>query len=178
MSSASLLSEVEVPLEVPGWREIAVAVAGPAAVGLCVGWAAGATSMLWMALLLPLAFLIVGVMTLPGFYIGAALWGVAPSASTMFKTAVGAFRDQGIIYLGLAPAMLFLCTTTDPYEALVIGSVGVFLGAGMGMRAFSLRLDGVVGGQKILWIFGLWAAMSAAIGWEIYLEILRAGGLS
>ncbi len=181
MSTAVVSQPSTLDLEAPSpeWRDLAIALVGPAAVGACVGWPSGGTPLLVMSGLVPLSFLIVGALTLPGLYVGSALMGAAPPARVMSRVAIGAFKDQGLVFLGLTPAMLFLCaTSTDVYEALVVGTIGVFLGAMVGVRVFFLRLSRVTEDAHLAWAFALWAIVSAFLGWEVYLEMLNLGGLS
>lgn len=175
--SATMTQTPGVQAAPPGMRAGLIALAGPAAIGACVGWPIGAEGMMTVSALLPLSFVAVGLMTLPGLYVGAALVGAAPDAREMAAAVLNACRDQGIALLGLAPALLFLCATaTDIHEAMVMGTIGVMLGTAVGMRAFYHRLREVAHSGLIMGIFAIWAMLSAGLGWEIYLRVLAAGG--
>ncbi len=174
MSAATLDPTPQIALK---WRDLAIALAGPAAVGACIGWSAGAAALLQMSIMLPLSFVGVTLATLPALYVGVALAGQAPNVQTMLKIASAAQRDLGLILLGLAPALLFMCATaTDVHEALVFGTLGVVLGSMVGARAFYTRFRQTIPQWQALGIFALWALLTGGLGWEIYLNILRTGG--
>ena len=76
---------------------------------LGVGWTSGAATLLTTSLTLPLSFALVGALTLPGLYIGAALADAAPPLHMMARTAIGALRDQGV-----DPATVSVRLACDP----------------------------------------------------------------
>ena len=162
----------------PAWaRDVAIAAVGPAALGLCSGWAFGGTAPITMAALVPLAFLIVAIVTLPGLYVGSTLLGASIDLKASARLSVQAGRDLGVIFLGLAPALLFLsATATDQHEAIVLGLGAALMGAAVGIRAFYSRLREVEGGYGLLAAFAVWALLGLVLGTEIYMEMLRIGG--
>ncbi len=161
----------------PSAAEMAMGVAGPAAVGACVGMNFGIGGMLTMAAMVPASILGVGAVTLPGLYIGTAMLGAAPDVRSTLGLAAGALRDMGIAMLGLAPALLFMtATSASNDEATVVGSIVVFLGAALGVRAFFARSIEVVSGAAALPVFAIWAALSVGIGWQFYFKALAMTG--
>lgn len=173
------LWELDTPEEAPLWRDALTAFAGPAAIGACLGWTSGAATLLTTSLTLPLSFALVGALTLPGLYIGAALADAAPPLHMMARTAIGALRDQGVAFLGLAPALLFMsATSTDVHESLALGTLVVTLGALIGMHAFysRVRANQPQDSLRVGAVFALWALANLGLGWEIYLHTLHLGG--
>ncbi len=165
----------------PLWQRMLIGVGGPAVAGTCAGSLYGVDGLLAFGALTPLSFLGITFITLPGFYIGTALLNIAPEPREVSRVALGALHDQGVAYLGLSPALLFLCaTSTNLYEGTVIGMVGLGLGALVGVSAFYRRLRKTMAEPKALFlIFTLWFLLCAGLSWELYLKILTfAGGLS
>ncbi|MEL6181442.1 MAG: hypothetical protein AAFS10_20965 [Myxococcota bacterium] len=163
----------------PPWtRDLAVALAGPAAIGVCLGWAFGGTAPFTMAALLPLTFVIVIAVTLPGLYVGSTLLGATIDLKTTLRTTARTGRALGVVFLGLTPALLFLSSTaTDAHEAIVLGCCGALLGAGVAVRVFYAHLRSLEDGRGMIAAFIIWALISFVLGLEVYMNMLRLGGI-
>ena len=161
----------------PKASESLAGVAGLAAMGACVGMNFGLVGLGKMALMVPASVLAVGLVTLPGLYIGSAILGAAPDVKSTLYLALGAVRDMGVGMLGLAPALLFMsATASSADEATVVGTIVLGLGALLGVRAFYSRSSEVVRDPRALPVFAIWSVLSLGIGWQFYAKSLAFTG--
>lgn len=157
--------------------EVMLAAGGLLALGAGVGLKAGVATTGVMALLLPASALAVGAATLPGLYIASALLGVAPPLDRLLREVVRAVADQSAAALGLTPALVCLVVASDSAdEALVLATLAVILCALLGLRALYRRVIAPAEDLRALLLFGLWAALCVAFGWQVYLKALSLSG--
>lgn len=154
-------------------RGALLAAAGPAALGACLGMPRGLGAMFEQAASLPAIFAGTTLITLPALYIGAAVFGVAPSARRVAASAAEGLAAAGLAFLGLAPALLFLLSTSvDEASALplLLGTIVAAIGAFFGLRAFHQRLfAGVEQRGRAFAVFAGWSLVAAGIGARLFL---------
>ena len=122
-------------------KRILLVLFGTALVGACVGLPSGPGAALTAALSLPgLVFSLAALMAL-ALYVVIALVAEAPPAAEYRRLASEAVGDLGAFCVGLAPALLFLTTTTSqPSAALALGALG--LAAIIAIHRFITQLPG------------------------------------
>jgi hypothetical protein len=143
--------------------------AGPALLGACAGFPAGAGSAVHQGAAVPVALLGVTAMMVPALYIGASFAGVAPSARRMARATTGTLRDMGRVSLGLAPALAFMAATSqDDSTATVFGFMALGAVALLGLRALYLRLFAAQGRRLASTaLYAAWSLVSLGIGWQL-----------
>jgi len=163
--------------ETIGVQTVAIALAGPAALGACTGLMASPSTTLVLALSLPMVVLGVGLITMPGFYVATALMGFAPRANTMLGTALLACKDLGVVMLGLTPALLLTVSSLPNSEqALIAGTLAMYVASIVGVRAFYHRLVETFEDARIIPLYIGWVLLSAGLGWQFYLMAISSAG--
>lgn len=152
--------------------------AGPAAIGAALGLgaqgqpAAGPIAALTCAAALAAIVVGIGAALMPALYIGAAFLGIAPRAQAVARSAAAALADTGLVFLGLAPAFLFLVVSSaEGATVRALGYVVTFSGVALGLRALFVRLfDGR--SLKALGLFAGWSLVSVGIGASLFAKVV------
>lgn len=151
---------------------------GPMAMGACLGINTSLTGALVTSVSLPLAILLLGGLTLPGLYVGLALADENFSIRALANIGLKTLDAMGVMMLGLAPAALFLVATSGSVdESILLTTLAMALGVALGLRAFWRQFSTRFVSLKALLPFGVWVITVMGLGWHIYLDILRMGGL-
>lgn len=155
-------------------QDFALALAGPAVVGvaLCLPWETHRLAT--VPLLLPLIFVGVMALLLPSLYIGLAFAGSTTSLRTLANTAVEALRDAGVALLGIAPALLFLGATSTSESFVRWLAIGA--AAFLTVRAMCVRLSrrSELGVRLVILLAGFTVVALGIGGWlTVSLVILR-----
>lgn len=144
---------------------LAVAVAGMALVGACLGLRNGIDSMAWRTAVIPMAYFGIAAMTIPALYIGAAYLGAAPSAATVVNASKRALRNIGVVFLGTAPAIAFLMVSLDStITAGILAFLVMGFGSAVGLRSFYTCVSRVERKGHALVMFLVWAGVSLQAG--------------
>lgn len=135
MSKSSLPSSLppSLPSSPPGWRWLAVALAGPILTGVVLGLRAGPRAMAVFALGLPVIVALVTLLTTPTLYVGGAVFGTRLSLAEVGAATARALHGLGLALLGLVPLDLLLVATWPeatiaPAQSLVLLVVGMTMG--------------------------------------------------
>jgi hypothetical protein len=156
-------------------RTLALVLGGPALLGAALGMRFGLRPLLAEAALVVAIVVGVSVMMVPALYIGAAQFGVAPSAGRVVVAAVAALRASGTLLLGLAPASLFLLATSQ--SALLSWVLGfLVLGASQLVALRTLyALIAPENGRRLraLPVFVLWSVVALGLGAQLFARSLR-----
>jgi hypothetical protein len=149
------------------WDAASVAL-GPIVIGACLALGHGNT--LATAVRVPVVFAMVAAMMVPALYIGAALLGIAPSASKVATGVVAAFRSAGVAFLGLAPAVAFLVATESTDQSMsFLGQSVVLVGGLLALRTlYGAVFDECLMRGKAMLLYGAWALVSLGIGGHLY----------
>jgi len=151
-------------------RGLPLALAGPALAGAALGLPHGPAALATRAALLPAIIVGVALIMLPALYIGAAFLGVAPNARSVISAAGSALADTGMVFLGLAPALLFLVAASTVTTTVVgLGYLTVALAVAIGLRALYLRLF-TGNARRSVPLFACWAMVSLGIGARLMVE--------
>ena len=146
-------------------KTLAVAVAGMALVGACLGMRGGFESMVWRTAVIPVAYFGIAAMTIPALYVGTAYLGAAPSAPAVVKASKRALRDIGVVFLGMAPAIAFLMVSLDStFTAGILAFLVMGFGSAVGLRTFYTRVSCVERKGHALVMFLVWAGVSLQAG--------------
>ena len=153
-------------------RAFPFVIAGPALVGAALGLPGGPLRVATHALTLPAIVVGVALLMLPALYIGAALFGVAPRAQVMVRSALAALIDTGIVFLGFAAPLLFLVAASTGFATVsALGVLVVGAGIVLGLRALYMRLFDQRSRRALL-LFILWALVAAGIGGQLFVETI------
>jgi hypothetical protein len=155
-------------------RQTLLAIAGPVAIGIASLFSRDPNPT--AAVSLPAVWIGVLFVMLPTLYIGAALLGIAPSASTVGKAAASSLTRSSVVFLGLTPALVFMIgTSTELSTAQLLTSAVLGLGACLGLVAFYKRLfTSPKVHLRAVALFASWAAVSIAIGAHLFHSITTA----
>lgn len=162
----------------PWGRAVPLMLAGPAAIGAALGLgahgppAAGPLTALTCAA--ALAAIVVGTWAamMPALYIGAAFMGIAPRAQAVARSTGAALADMGLVFLGLAPAFLFLVVSSaEGVTVRALGTVVVGAGVALGLRALFVRLFDRRS-LKALGLFAGWSLVSVGIGASLFAKVV------
>lgn len=154
--------------------DAAIVALGPVVVGACLALGHGHT--LESSARVPVVFVMVAAMMVPALYIGAAMLGVAPSASRVAEGVGAAFRSASVAFLGFAPAVAFLVATESADQSMgFLGQGVVLVGALLAMRTLyrvvfggDARPDPIAAKTKVVALFAVWALVSIGIGGHLY----------
>ncbi len=141
-------------------QQAALAVSGPAALGLCAGLSTGPR--LGPILGVPAVVIGVTALMIPALYIATALAGVAPPLGRLARSASEALASFGLIGLGCGPALAFLvitATAASAVEALLGGAL--LVASAVGLRVlFANAFEGARAG----FVFVQWSLVTIGIG--------------
>jgi hypothetical protein len=155
------------PVGAPG---LALALAGPLALGALIGLPLSAATAALEAG--AVSALVVGLAAtmVPALYIATALVGLAPAAGEFAACALAGLRSAGIAMLGFAAPAAFLIATSGPEATAALGGVALLGGVLLGLRSLYVRLlgdaDSILGA---LLFFG-WSAIALAVGARLFFE--------
>lgn len=145
---------------------------GPAAIGAALGLTEGPTILISRAAALPAVIVGVAALMLPALYIGSAFLGVAPKARAVARSSKEALKDMGIIFLGLAPPLIFLVAASmEGSTVRLLGSLVVGLGVALGLRALYVRLFDRRS-FKAVGLFAGWSLVCVGIGAQLFMRII------
>lgn len=148
--------------------DLALALGGPASLGLTLGLTGISQSVLASALLVPAAIFGTTALMLPALYIGSALAGTGVTARQMGRDTLGALREAGLGCLGLAPAMLFLAATSASGGGALAVSLALAVAVMLGFRGLYARLFAPLelgpAKAKGALVFAAWALVAFGIG--------------
>jgi hypothetical protein len=152
-------------------------VAGPLAVGACLGLSHGAAA-LTVAPSLPAVAVGVPCIIAPALYIGAAFVGVAPPAAQVLAALARGLRGAGLVACGFAPVLLLVAATAGPNTALVLSATALMGSMALGLWVFAGRFFRP--GQHLLGraIVALWGLAALGIAAEFTVRCLRPLGVS
>jgi hypothetical protein len=149
---------------------LAVAAAGPLAIGAVLGLPSGLGRVVSQAAFLPAIFLGVAAVMAPALYIAVSLAGGGAGARDVAEAVLGGLRSAGLTLLGLAlPAAFLTVTLGSPRGALVLGALVVAGAAFIGMRATRRTLSGDWS-MSLATIFWTWGLVAAGIGGRLFIE--------
>lgn len=151
-----------------------LAIAGPVAIGAASLFSRDPSPT--AAISLPAVWVGVLFVMLPTLYIGAALLGIAPSATTMGRAAANSLTRSSVVFLGLTPALVFLIgTSTELSTARLLTNGVLALGAALGLTAFYKKVftEPKIRGRAVA-LFAAWAGVSIAIGAHLFTSITAA----
>ncbi len=148
--------------------DLALALGGPATLGLTLGLTGVSANLVAPALIVPAAIVGTTALMLPALYIGSALAGTDVTAREMGKGTLGALREAGLGCVGLAPAILFLgATSSSGGGALAVG-FALALAVALGFRGLYSRLFGPLevgpAKAKAVLVFAGWTLVAFGIG--------------
>ena len=163
-----------IQIHTPSRRDMALLLAGPAAVGFCLGLRAGIVPALTFALVLPAVLVGVTLITTPALYIGAAFAGLAPPAKQVVPAVGCGLRDTGLSLLGLAPALLFLTSTSnDPTTVSLVGKGVLLFATGLGLFQLYRHIFGSAAAPaRTLPLFAVWGIACLGIGGHLIARII------
>lgn len=151
----------------------ALALAGPAAIGACIGLATTPATFWIPAAALPAVIVGVTALCAPTLYIGAAFAGVAPSPRVVVAGLGRTLADAGRVLAGLVPATAFLtATATQPGTARLLGFAVTLLAAGVGLRMLYRRLFAARDGIAARLLFAAWSLVFLGIGLHLLAGLL------
>ena len=150
--------------------------AGPAAVGAALGIPFGARGIWTESLILPAIACGVAILSLPALYIGMTLLHVAPPAPAVAKAGFEAMRSLGLALLGLAPACLFLLSTSrSTASAWLLGFAVLGFGSLAGLRTlFGTLREGSASSFPRLCLFAAWSVVTLGLGAHFVARSLTA----
>ncbi|MCA9541685.1 MAG: hypothetical protein KC620_22465 [Myxococcales bacterium] len=149
------------------------AVAGPAAVGLCLGLRFDPGAAATLAIALPAVMLGVTALTTPTLYIGAAFVGVAPKPRAVLAALSDGLADAGRVLLGLAPALMFLTvTSTSKRTGLALAAAALLLGSLLGLRLLYRRLFPTGASARAMALFAGWALVNLGLGAHLLMRVI------
>lgn len=154
---------------------MALALAGPFAMGAVLGFPSGPMRMISEGLLLPAVVFGVTAVMAPALYIGLSLVRVSPPAHDVARAFSDGLRACGVVLAGLAPATAFLLATADASWAVgVFGMVSVGAATLLGVRRLFAQLRrGDVNLLRALPLFAGWALVSLGLGVHFFVQTLR-----
>lgn len=158
------------------WSGMAIALAGPFAMGAVLGFPSGPSRMISEGLLLPAVVFGVTALMAPALYIGMSLVGASPPATEVVRAFGDGLRACGIVLAGLAPATAFLLATADGSWAVwVFGIAAVGAAALLGVRRLfnQLRAEDT-SLLRSLPLYTVWALVSLGLGVHFFVQTLRA----
>ncbi|MBI3072344.1 MAG: hypothetical protein HYY84_09520 [Deltaproteobacteria bacterium] len=162
-------------LSTPNIGDAAIALAGPAAAGVCIGIAQGGSAMLECAAIVPLISFGLTAFMVPALFIGAAYVGPVPAAAAFARATLYALRNAGVVLLGLAAPLAFLVATTlHPNTSLAFGAAALAAAGIIGLRSLVSALwsrESMSSASVLLFVF--WSCAYLAIGATLYAEFIR-----
>lgn len=149
------------------------AIAGPAALGACVGLSLD-PALAWIpAAALPAVVIGVTLLCAPTLYIGAAFAGVAPPPRVVVGGVGRTLADAGRVLAGLLPAIAFLAATaSSPGTVRLLALGATALAALVGLRVLYRRLFTDHDGPTARLLFGTWALVYLGIGLHLLVTLL------
>lgn len=149
------------------------ALAGPAALGVCVGLCLD-PALAWIpAAALPAVVVGVTLLCVPTLYIGAAFAGVAPPPRAVLAGVGRTLADAGRVLAGLLPAVAFLAATaSSPGTVRLLAFGATALAALVGLRVLYRRLFADRDGPTARLLFGAWALVYLGIGLHLLVTLL------
>lgn len=172
--SATVSVAIPPPL---GGRAGAVAAAlGPFAAGACLAAPGGPLLMAKIGAAMLLITAGVAALMLPALYIASAFVGAGGSARQLIHAAASALVDSGALLLGLAPALLFLVTTsTSELAAVLLFHAALGLATVIALRGLYARaFGGSAGALLAVPLFVLWSLVGVGLAEHLVFQLLES----
>jgi len=110
--------------------------------GLALGAGMGVPAMAAHAVGVPLAFLVVALVSGPAFYVALAHAGVDVSALALSASLARGTASAGLVLAGLAPTMLLLAVSCESQVTVAVyGVLGLAAGGLLGLRTIFQELE-------------------------------------
>lgn len=168
------------PQDEPATVHVGFAVFGPVALGAAIGLGSVSLPMLRGSLALPALVLGLAAALVPALYIGRSLAGAPTNAAELGRSVLRALASLGITMAGIAPAVLFLISTSESASSvLLFAYLSVGTAALIGVRRLYQELS--VSGPRSGWlwlVFVAWAMLGLALGANLLPAALDAGRMS
>ena len=145
-------------------KQLLMMAAGPAVIGVCIGLRSG--SVLQSTLALPLTIIGVSMLMTPALYIGSAVIDAAPTLQETVSAMRHALGAMGLVFLGLAPALAFLVSSTsDIHTADLVAHGALAIGVFVGLRTLFARAAWPAARRaQAGLLFVLWSLLTIGIG--------------
>lgn len=153
----------------------ALALAGPAALGACVGLALTPATFWIPAAALPAIIIGTTALCAPTLYIAAAFAGVAPPPRAVAAALGRTLADAGRVLAGLFPAIALLtATATAPGTVRLLAFAAILLAAAIALRVLYRRLFADRDRPAARLLFAAWALVFLGIGLHLLSGLLLA----
>jgi hypothetical protein len=149
---------------------LALALAGPLALGALIGLPLSAAAAALEAGAVSALMLGLAATMVPALYIATALVGLAPGAGEFGAAVLAGLRSAGTAMLGLAAPAAFLVATSNIEAAAVIGGAALLGGTLIGLRRLYARLLGDADSILGAVLFIGWSAIALVVGGRLFFE--------